>query len=130
MSIFIQSGWGAAQCRGRILGHNWDKSLKCFPPCYSQSPILRDFIPHQQKWFEHFIRKPQAEFLDIIGTKVLSVFLLAIYSHLYLEILSPTSKSGLNILYGNLKSENSQDYAQKPQQSCTFMKSASVQASV
>ncbi len=27
--------------------------------------------------------------------------------------------------YRNLKSENSQDYAQKPQRNCTFMKSAS-----
>ncbi len=26
--------------RGRILGRNWDKSLKSFPPCYSQSPLL------------------------------------------------------------------------------------------
>ncbi len=26
---------------------------------------------------------PEAEFLDVIGTKVLGVFLLAIYSHLY-----------------------------------------------
>ncbi len=49
---------------GRILGRNWDKSLRNFPPCYSQSP------------------RP--------------------------------SKSGLkqvcnsNIVYGNLKSENSQ----------------------
>jgi hypothetical protein len=29
-----------ALTRGRILGHNWDKSLKSFPPCYSQSPLL------------------------------------------------------------------------------------------
>jgi hypothetical protein len=41
------------------------------------------------------------------------------------------SKSGLklicnvNIVYGNLKSENSQDYAQKPQQNCTFRNPAS-----
>jgi hypothetical protein len=28
--------------------------------------------------------------------------------------------------FRNLKSENSQDYAQKPQQNCTFMNSASV----
>jgi hypothetical protein len=28
--------------------------------------------------------------------------------------------------YGNLKSENSQDYAQRPQQNCTFMNSATV----
>ncbi len=29
-------------------------------------------------------------------------------------------------IYGNLKSENSQDYAQKPQRNCTFTNSASV----
>ncbi len=27
----------------RILGSNWDKSLKSFPPCYSQSPLLMVF---------------------------------------------------------------------------------------
>jgi hypothetical protein len=32
---------------------------------------------------------------------------------------------GLRNPYSNLKSENSQDYAQKPQQNCTFMNSAS-----
>ncbi len=43
----------------------------------------------------------------------------------------PSSKSGfklvcnVNIVYGNLKSENSQDYAQKPQRNCTFMNLAS-----
>jgi hypothetical protein len=43
----------------------------------------------------------------------------------------PPRKSGLklvcsvNILYGNLKSANSQDYAQKPQRNCTFMNSPS-----
>jgi hypothetical protein len=31
----------------------------------------------------------------------------------------------VNIVHGNLKSENSQDYAQKPQRNCTFMSSAS-----
>jgi hypothetical protein len=62
--------------RGWILGRNWDKSLKIFPPCYSQSPLLKDFIP-------------------------------------------PWSKSGLklvcngNIVYGNLKSDNSQVYGRK-----------------
>ncbi len=41
--------------------------------------------------------------------------------------LPPTPTSSLklvcdvNIVYGNLKSENSQDYAQKPQRNCTFM---------
>ncbi len=43
----------------------------------------------------------------------------------------PPSKRGLklvcnvNIVFGNLKSDNSQDYAQKPQQNCTFMNSDS-----
>jgi hypothetical protein len=31
----------------------------------------------------------------------------------------------VNIVYGNLKSENSEDYAQKPERNCTFMNSAS-----
>jgi hypothetical protein len=31
----------------------------------------------------------------------------------------------VKIVYGNLKSENSQDYAQKPQRNFTFMNSAS-----
>ncbi len=31
----------------------------------------------------------------------------------------------VNIVYGNIKSENSEDYAQKPQRNCTFMNSAS-----
>jgi hypothetical protein len=44
--------------------------------------------------------RSEAEFLDVIGTKVLRVFLLA---------------------YGNLKSENSTE----TQRNCTFMKSAS-----
>jgi hypothetical protein len=40
----------------------------------------------------------------------------------------PPSKSGgsnVNIVNGNLKSENSQDNAQKPQRNCTFMNLAS-----
>jgi hypothetical protein len=35
--------------------------------------------------------------------------------------------SNVHIVYRNLKSENSQDYAQKPQRNCTFMNSASGQ---
>ncbi len=77
-----------ANSRGRIPGRNWDKSLKSFPPCYSQSPPLTDFTP-----------------------------------------TSPLSKSGLkrvsniNIVYGNLISEDFLDYAQK--RNCLFMNSAS-----
>ncbi len=77
--------------KGRLLGRNWTKkSLKSFPPCNSQSPLLTDFT-----------------------------------------LPSPLSKSGLklvckvNIVYRNHKSDNSQDYAQKPQRNCTFMNSVS-----
>jgi hypothetical protein len=34
----------------------------------------------------------------------------------------------VNVVHRNLKFENSQDYAQKLQQHCTFMNSASVQS--
>ncbi len=75
----------------------------------------------------------EAEFLDVLRTKVLRVFLLAIHStNGVYSITSPSlSKNGLklvcnvNIAYGNLKSENSQDYAQQPQRNCTFMNSTS-----
>jgi hypothetical protein len=68
---------------------------------------------------------PEAEFLNVIGTIVLRVFFLAIHSHLPL-----LNNSGLkqvfnvNIVYGNLKSDNSQDFAQ-PQRNSPFMNSAS-----
>ncbi len=89
-----------------------------------------------------------------IYTKALKVFLLAIHSHLYslasdshnllhisaVQLLytvkekgeKPDRKpyplpNGLRNPYRNLKSENSEDYAQKPQQNCTLMNSASVQ---
>ncbi len=77
----------------------------------------------------------EAVFLDVIGSKVKRVFFLVIHSHLFYGVFSPSppplSKSGLklvcyvNIVYGKLKSENSQD-AQKPQRNCMFMNSASV----
>jgi hypothetical protein len=70
----------------------------------------------------------EAEFLDAHGTKVLGVFLLIIWIY----PPPPPSKSGLklvckvNNVYGNLKSESSQDYIKKPQRNCTFMNLASV----
>ncbi len=42
--IFTFTSYGI-QCRGRIVGRNWDDSLKNFPPCYSQSTLLMDFTP-------------------------------------------------------------------------------------
>jgi hypothetical protein len=68
--------------RGRILGHNWDRSLKSFPPCYSQSPLPTDFT------------LPQS------GLKLIC---------------------NVNKVIANLKSENSKDFAQKPQRDYTFM---------
>jgi hypothetical protein len=60
----------------------------------------------------HPPHQPDAEFLDVIWTKVLRVFLLSIYCHLSYGFYSPSplSKSGLKlgcnyIIYGNLKSE-------------------------
>ncbi len=38
--LYIQ---GQKCYRGRNLGRNWDKSLKSFPLCYAQSPLLTDF---------------------------------------------------------------------------------------
>ncbi len=65
----------------------------------------------------------------VIGTRVLRVFLLAIHSHLYQRILLPPppppeqkwfeTVCNENFVYGNLKSENFQDYVQKPQRNCT-----------
>jgi hypothetical protein len=43
----------------------------------------------------HRHRYPEAAFWDVIGTKVLRVFLLAIHSHLYL--FYPLSKSDLKL---------------------------------
>jgi hypothetical protein len=48
------------QTRGPILGRNWNKSLKSFPPCYLQEPLLKEFSPPpppppprlEQKWIE------------------------------------------------------------------------------
>jgi len=89
----------------------------------------------------------EAEFLDEIQTNVLRAFLLAIHSHLTSTALSwdiyffkLTLPFTIQILYEytvkerrnhdrnpykNFKSENSQDYAQKPQRNCMFMNSSS-----
>jgi hypothetical protein len=77
----------------------------------------------------------RGRFLGQNRTKVLKVFLYFLFTVTSTNGFyppPPPSKSGLklvcnvNIVHGNLKTENSQDYAQKPQQNCTFMNSASV----
>jgi hypothetical protein len=82
---------------------------------------LFNYVPHL--WGHPIaVYSTEAEFLDVVGTKVLGVFLLAFHSHLYstngfYSPPSPPNKSGLklvgkaNIVYENLKSERSQDYA-------------------
>ncbi len=81
------------EVQSRILGRNWDKSLKSFPSCYSQSPLANRFYSSSPP--------PQKSGLKLVCS--------------------------VNIVYGNLKSENSQDYAQKSQRNFTFMKLALVQ---
>jgi hypothetical protein len=75
----------------------------------------------------------EAEFLDVTETKdsrvSLLVFTVTSVNGFYFPSL--LTKCGLKlvcnvkIVYGNLKYENSQDYAQKPQQNCTIMNSRS-----
>ncbi len=86
-------------------------------------------------FFLVYILHPESEFVDVIGTEVLRVFLLAIQSPLPADFTPPTPprerglklvcKCNINIVFENLKSENSQDYAQKPQRNFTVMNSAS-----
>ncbi len=67
----------------------------------------------------------EAEFLDVIGTKVSNFFLRAIHSHPPPQKRFETGCNA-NIVFGNLKSENSRNYAQKPQRNCSFMNLPSV----
>jgi hypothetical protein len=81
--------------------------------------------------------RPEAEFVDEIQRKAVKVFLLVIHNHIYsftLRFIFLQSRAisckeeggksdrkpyplsyGLRNPYRNLKSENSQDFAQKPQ---------------
>jgi hypothetical protein len=95
--------------RGRILGRNLDKS---FPPCYSQSP--------RQLYLEISISSNSRNLLQFLQ-----------FSASAEEKEGKPDRKQYPLLYSlrnpyrNLKSENSQDYAQKPQRNCTFMNSAS-----
>jgi hypothetical protein len=76
----------------------------------------------------------EAKFLGVIGTTAseFSSLLFTTFPNGFTP-LPPTRAKSLKlvcnvifyILYGNLKSENSQDYVQKPQRNCMFMNSAS-----
>jgi hypothetical protein len=54
---------------------------------------ISEYFPAKRKWEETLAIKPEAEFLDVIGTKISRVFLLAFHSHLYKQILLPPSSS-------------------------------------
>jgi hypothetical protein len=86
--------------RGRILGRNSDKSLESFPPCYSKSP-----------------RHLCTEISISSNSRNLLQFLHFVTVHCKGERRRNP--------YRKLKSDNSQDYAQKPKINYTFMNSAS-----
>ncbi len=96
--------------RGRILRRNPGKSLKIFPPCYSQSPL--------QLYVEIF-------FLSKVS-QPLTVFTVQLLYTVKEKGGKPDRKPfppptlWVKNPYRNLKSENSQDYAQKTQWTCTF----------
>jgi hypothetical protein len=120
------------------------------PPTQYPSSVLTHLpiLTHTQACITD---QQEVEFLDKIQTKVLRVFLFVIHSYLYsfardfyfCKLTQPLTVSlkekggkpdrkpfplpfGLSNPYRSLKSENCQDYAQKPQQNFTFMNSASV----
>jgi hypothetical protein len=97
--------------RGQILGRNPYKSLKSFPPFYSQSPLqlcLQIYL--------YFLKLTQP--LIVSSGQLLYT--------IKKKGGKPDRKPYL-LSYGlrnpsrNLKSKNSQNYAQKPQQNFTFM---------
>jgi hypothetical protein len=100
-------------CRGRILGRNPDKGLRGF------SPLLFTVTFTALPW-------------DCYVFKLTLPLTISIVQLLYTIIKEKGGKPdrkphGLSNPYRNLKYENSQDYAQKPQRRCTFMNSASGQ---
>jgi hypothetical protein len=95
---------------GWILGRHPDKSLSSFPPCYSQSLIA---LP----WYFYFYKFTQPV---TVSSSIV---------HLLYTVKEKGGKPylppyGLWKPYRNLKSENSQDYAQELQQNFMFMNSA------
>ncbi len=101
----------AGKYRGRILGQNPAKSLTSFPPCYSQSTLQLCL-----------------RFLFLQITQPLTTSVKEKGGKPDRKPFPPFPMVGLRNPYRYLMSENSQDYAQKPQHDCTFMNSASVYA--
>jgi hypothetical protein len=128
-------------------------TLKSLPPCYSQSPLLMDFthpppppsksglklrLNPKKTWCmgpmpELTITSPYIDSrVDYntftMGNPIPESTLTLCQSRLY-----PPSQGlriwhlvcNVNIVYGNLTSENFQDFFRKPQRNCTFVNSAS-----
>ncbi len=92
------------QSWGWILGRNPDKSLQRFPPCYWQSPLqlaLRFFISSNSR---NLLCIPIIQLMYTVKEKGGKT-----------DRKPYPLSYGLRNPYRNLKSENSQDYAQKPQ---------------
>ncbi len=89
----------------RILGRKPDKGLTSFLPCCSQSCLKISISSSSRNLLQ---------------------FLESVTVHCKGERRNTPLPYGLRSPYRNLKSENSQDYAQKPQRNFTFMNSASV----
>ncbi len=107
------------QIRGRILGRNLDKSLKSFLPCYSQSAVTSTDLPFDL----YFFKLTQPQFLQF---SFCTVNRKGEVRKACLRDRKPYPvPHGLRNPYRNLKSENSQESAQKPQRSCMFMNSVS-----
>ncbi len=128
------------------------------PHCFAKLNWLPCVLLYRTLYWMYCILNAEAEFLDEIQTKEFYFLLLQSALQFCLEIsFSSNSRNllqfyssvtvleekggkpyrnpyplpyGLRNLYRNLKSENSQDYYQKPQQNCTFMNSASGELAV
>ncbi len=94
------------------------------------TPPLSFIVSNFVEWAE-WRTSTEAEFLNVIGTKVTRAFLLVIHSN-GSPPPRPVSKSGLKLVCNvrtlcteNLSLRAIQDYAQKPQRNCAFMNSAS-----
>jgi hypothetical protein len=103
----------AALFRGQILGRNLDKSIKSFPSCYSKLAL--------QLCLEIFISSNSSNLLQFLEFH--SVHCKGERRKIWLKIVP--LPYGLRNPYRNLKSDNSQDYAQKPQRNRMFRNSAS-----
>ncbi len=102
--------------------NSWTKSRQKSPEF---SSLLFTVISTALPWYFYFFNSRN---LLCISSNSRNFFHISSNSHNLLNIstVQITLPYGLRNPYSNLKSENSQDYAQKPQRNCTFMNSASV----